>query len=77
MTRYRYTVILLPDAEAGGYVVEVPALPGCVTQGDSIEEALAMAENAISIWIRDMAADGEAIPVEHDAPLLATVEVET
>jgi antitoxin HicB len=76
MTRYRYTVILVPDAEAGGYVVEVPALPGCVTQGDTVEEALAMARNAISMWIRDMAADGEAIPVEREASRLATVEVE-
>jgi antitoxin HicB len=76
MTRYRYTVILAADAEAGEYVVEVPALPGCGTQGETVEEALAMAQNAISMWIRDMAADGESIPVEHEASRLATVEVE-
>jgi antitoxin HicB len=76
MTQYRYTVILVPDAEAGGYVVEVPALLGCVTQGETVEEALAMAQNAIGMWIRDMAADGEPIPVEREAPRLATVKVE-
>jgi antitoxin HicB len=76
MTRYRYTVILAPDAESDGYVVEVPALPGCVTQGETVEEALAMAQNAISMWIRDMAADGEPVPVEREAPRLATVKVE-
>jgi antitoxin HicB len=76
MTRYSYTVVLIPDTEMGGYVVEVPALPGCVTQGDSVEEALTMAQNAISMWIRDMAADGEPIPIEREASRLATVEVE-
>jgi predicted RNase H-like HicB family nuclease len=76
MTRYSYTVVLIPDTEAGGYVVEVPALPGCVTQGETVEEALAMAQNAISMWIRDMAADGETIPVEREASRIATVEVE-
>jgi predicted RNase H-like HicB family nuclease len=76
MTLHRYTVILVPDAEAGGYVVEVPVLPHCVTQGDTVEEALAMAQNAISMWIRDLAADGEAIPIEREPSRLATIEVE-
>jgi len=44
---YRYTVILEKDSEEGGYTVSVPALPGCVTEGDTIEEALAMAKEAI------------------------------
>jgi antitoxin HicB len=76
MTRYSYTVVLIPDAEASGYVVEVPALPGCVTQGETVEDALNMAQNAINMWIRDLAADGEAIPVEREASQLATVEIE-
>jgi antitoxin HicB len=76
MTRYRYTVIMLSDAEASGYVVEVPVLPGCVTQGETVDEALALAQNAINMWIRDMAADGETIPIEHVPSRLATVEIE-
>ena len=36
----RYTVLLQPDPEEGGYTVTVPALPGCVTEGDTLEEAL-------------------------------------
>jgi hypothetical protein len=35
-----------------------------------------MVQNAIGMWIRDMAADGEPIPVEREAPRLATVKVE-
>ena len=42
-----YTVELQPDLEDGGYVVECPALPGCVSQGDTIEEALSMVRDAI------------------------------
>jgi len=41
-----YTIIILPDSE-GGYVVEVPALPGCVTYGHTLSEALLMVEDAI------------------------------
>jgi antitoxin HicB len=76
VTRYRYTIVLIPDTESGGYVVEVPALPGCVTQGETVEEALSMAQNAVSMWIRDLAADGETIPVEREASRLAIVEIE-
>jgi hypothetical protein len=38
----RYTVVLLREPEEGGYTALVPALPGCVSFGDSLEEALAM-----------------------------------
>ena len=41
MARYTDTVILIPEGES--YVVHIPALPGCVTMGDSIPDALAMA----------------------------------
>lgn len=42
-----YTVELQPDLEDGGYVVECPSLPGCTSQGDTIEEALSMIRDAI------------------------------
>ena len=43
----RYPVILHPDMEDGGYWVECPSLPGCASQGDTIEEALEMVKEAI------------------------------
>lgn len=49
MSEHRYTIILHPDEEEGGYTVTVPALPGCVTQGETIEEAIAMAKDAIRL----------------------------
>ena len=45
-----------------GYTVEFPDLPGCITQGDSFEEAFEMAEDAASGWILTSIEDGEEIP---------------
>jgi len=63
-------VILIPDRESGGYVVEVPSLPGCRTEGDTIEEALANAQEAIKLWIDDAHEHGEDIP--GDDPIIFT-----
>ncbi|MBE3071636.1 MAG: type II toxin-antitoxin system HicB family antitoxin, partial [Acidobacteria bacterium] len=41
MTERRYTIILQPDTEDGGFTVTVPTLPGCVTQGASLDQAVA------------------------------------
>lgn len=46
----------------GGYTVEFPDLPGCVTQGETLEEAMEMAIDAASGWILIMIEDGEDIP---------------
>ena len=46
MSRMRQ-VILFRDVEDGGWVAEVPSLPGCVSQGDTKEEALANVRDAI------------------------------
>ena len=69
-----YTVVLTPDPEQGGYGVLVPALPGCFSQGRTVDEALANAREAILLHLRGMARDGEAIP-DDVTPLLALVEV--
>lgn len=45
--RKTYEVILHPDLEDGGFWVECPALPGCASQGDSVEESLEMIQDAI------------------------------
>jgi antitoxin HicB len=68
---YRYTVILHPDLEEGGFSVEVSALPGWLTQGETYEDALAMAAEAIRCHIEGLRDDGEPIP-EEDAPLVLT-----
>ena len=60
----RYTVILVPEEE-GGYSVEVPALPGCYTQGETREEAVFMVKEAIEMYLESCKAHGEPIPEEE------------
>jgi len=59
----RYTVILIPEDE-GGYSVDVPALPGCYTQGETKEEAISMAKEAIELYLESCQAHNEVIPQE-------------
>lgn len=66
-------VILIPDLEAGGYTVEVPSLPGCISEGDTEEEALANIKNAIDLFIESMIAHGEEVPDDIAAPILLKV----
>jgi len=63
MKTLSYTIVLEP-AEEGGYCVWVPALPGCVTQGETYDEAIAMAREAIELWLDVLAEDGKPIPHE-------------
>lgn len=60
-----YTVIFEP-AEEGGYIVMVPALPGCVTEGDTLEEARHMAKGAIEGYVETLMELGQ--PVPQDVP---------
>jgi predicted RNase H-like HicB family nuclease len=76
MSTYVYTVLLEPDPDEGGFTVTVPELPGCITQGETLDEALAMARDAITGHIEALRMLGEDVPVERAAPMLATVEVE-
>jgi predicted RNase H-like HicB family nuclease len=75
MRLYRYTVVF-EQAEEDGYIVRVPALPGLITEGDSFEEARAMARDAIKGYLESLAKDGEPIPEEEiEEPLKDVVEV--
>jgi predicted RNase H-like HicB family nuclease len=55
-------VILYPDHEDGGWVVEVPSLPGCISQGETREQALANARDAIDTWIDGATQVGMPVP---------------
>ncbi|MEK7648353.1 MAG: type II toxin-antitoxin system HicB family antitoxin [Patescibacteria group bacterium] len=64
-TSLRYTAYFQPTEE-GGYVVTVPALPGCVSQGNTFEEARANIADAINGYLRILAEDGDEIPIEKE-----------
>ncbi len=68
-----FKVFLEPD-ETGGYVVRCPALPGCYSQGDTVDEALANIKEAIELCLEDMRARGEQIP-DPSGTLIGTVVV--
>lgn len=65
-------VILLADPD-GGYVVEVPSLPGCYSQGETKAEALANIKEAIDLHIESMIENGEEVPDEYAEMELAAV----
>jgi len=48
----KFKVILEEDLDDGGYVIECPALPGCASQGDTVEEALENIKEAIRGWLK-------------------------
>jgi len=58
----RYTMILRRESDRG-YVAIVPSLPGCVSQGDTREEALKNIEEAAELYIEDVKAPGDPRPV--------------
>ena len=57
--------VILELNESGGYTVMVPLLPGCISEGDTKEEALANIKEAIELYIESLQADGEPIPAEE------------
>ena len=61
MSSREYEVVLTPEEE-GGYSVTVPALPGCISQGETREEALAMIQEAIELYLESLEAHGDPIP---------------
>jgi predicted RNase H-like HicB family nuclease len=59
-----YRILRRKEAE-GGYTVIVPSLPGCVTYGDTIEEAIEMAKEAIELYLESLKEHDEEIPTEE------------
>lgn len=58
----KFTVILTSDEEDGGYVAECPAIPGCVSKGDTVEEALGNIKEAIEGCLASLAARQLPLP---------------
>lgn len=54
--------IHLHKAPEGGFTVTVPVLPGCITEGETLDEAISMAREAIEVYIEELQERGEVIP---------------
>lgn len=65
--------VLLFSNPEGGYTAEVPSLPGCISQGETIDETLVNIREAIELWIEDAEAHGETIPEDTNHIVVAVV----
>ena len=57
--------VLFEEQQDGGFTVTVPSLPGCISEGDTFEEAKENIADAIKLYVEDLAHDGEEIPQER------------
>ena len=57
---YNYKILLHKEPE-GGFTVSVPTLPGCITYGENIDEAMSMAKEAVSLYLEELKERGEII----------------
>jgi len=73
MAEYSYTVLFEP-AEEGGFTATCPALPGLVTEGDTLEEARSMAHDAIRAYLESLRKDRQPIPLDRP-PLKEEIQV--
>jgi antitoxin HicB len=64
MSKLEYSVVVepLPSEESGGFIATVPDLPGCMSDGETPEEALANVQDAIGTWIEAAHDMGHAVP---------------
>ena len=68
-----FHVVLVPQPE-GGYFVQCPALPGCYSEGETVEECLVNIREAIELALDDLKATGQSVP-ETEAPILTQVTI--
>ena len=70
-TDYPVVIEPLPDEDGGGFVASVPDLPGCMSDGDTPEAALAAVGDAITAWIEAAIDMGRPIPAPSRRPVTA------
>lgn len=75
MKKYRFTAFFEPQEE-GGFTVTVPSLPGCISEGDSFEEAQANIAEAIQSYLGSLMVEGEPLPrTRTDHKVISPVDI--
>ena len=59
---HKYEIIIYWSNQYGHYIAEVPELPGCMADGETLEETLAMVQEVMQLWIETAQEDGDSIP---------------
>jgi len=67
--------VVFEEAEEGGYTAYVPSLPGCVSEGDTLDEAKKNIIEAIEAYLESLAKDNEEITQDSKSILIGTVKV--
>lgn len=67
--------VVVHQAEEGGFWVDVPALPGCYSQGETVDEALANVREAIGLYLEALRDDGQDVPKDTDVVYQVSVAV--
>lgn len=75
-TILKYDVIF-EEQPQGGYTVTVPSLPGCISEGDTFEEAKTNISDAIKLYVEDLGAEGEEVPKRNANIFVGQVAVTT
>lgn len=68
--------VIFEEAEEGGYTVFVPSLPGCISEGDTFEEAKINITDAIKLYLEDLETEGEEIPIDNKSIFIGKIEVD-
>lgn len=74
MKTYTYRIIIEPD-ERNTFHGYVPALPGCHTWGETLEQTRRNVRDAIDVYIRSLRADGEPVPEDRGVELFETINI--
>ena len=76
MPSYVYPAVFHPDTKEGGYLITFPDLPGCITEGKDLDEALYMAQDAMKVWLDCTIEDKVPLSPPSDAKSIALEEGE-
>lgn len=74
MAKYVYPAIFHPNEDDGSYTITFPDLPGCITEGKDMANALFMAQDALAAWLADSEDHKDSIPVPGAPPQVASPE---
>jgi predicted RNase H-like HicB family nuclease/predicted RNA binding protein YcfA (HicA-like mRNA interferase family) len=66
----KYEIIIYWSDQDGHYIAEVPDLPGCMADGDTLEDTLAMAQEVMQLWIDTTKEDGSPVPTPKGRRLI-------
>ena len=72
---YQYTAIFESDKESGGFTVTIPSLPGCISEGDTFEEAFKNIKEAAGLYLEVLSKRKEEIIREEKGVIVAPIQV--